>query len=142
MFLPQSEQSEAQRTQRIMKEDLLTRTIIGLAIDIHTALGPGLLESAYKECLFYKIDKAGFQVEKEKIMPLFFEEVSLDCGYRIDLLVENKLVLELKSVEGLNDIHLAQTLTYMKLGGYRFGLLINFNVLRLKDGIKRVVNGY
>jgi len=75
-------------------------------------------------------------------MPLFFEEVSLDCGYRIDLLVENKLVLELKSVEGLNDIHLAQTLTYMKLGGYRFGLLINFNVLRLKDGIKRVVNGY
>ena len=125
-----------------MKEDLLTRTIIGLAIDVHTGLGPGLLESAYKECLFYKIDKAGFQVEKEKMMPLRFEDVKLDCGYRIDILVENNLVLELKSIDSLNDIHLAQTLTYMKLGGYRFGLLMNFNVLRLKDGIKRVVNGY
>ncbi|GGE54975.1 GxxExxY protein [Pedobacter psychrotolerans] len=125
-----------------MKEDLLTRTIIGLAIDVHTGLGPGLLESAYKECLFYKIDKAGFQVEKEKMMPLRFEDVKLDCGYRIDILVENSLVLELKSIERLADIHLAQTLTYMKLGGYRFGLLMNFNVLRLKDGIKRVVNGY
>jgi GxxExxY protein len=125
-----------------MKEDLLTRTIIGLAIDVHTSLGPGLLESAYKECLFYKIDKAGFQVEKEKMMPLRFEDVKLDCGYRIDILVENSLVLELKSIDSLNDIHLAQMLTYMKLGGYRFGLLMNFNVLRLKDGIKRVVNGY
>ncbi|KIA91416.1 GxxExxY protein [Pedobacter kyungheensis] len=125
-----------------MKEDLLTRTIIGLAIDVHTSLGPGLLENAYKECLFYKIDKAGFQVEKEKIMPLVFEDVKLDCGYRIDILVENKLVLELKSIEALSDIHLAQTLTYMKLGGYRFGLLMNFNVLRLKDGIRRIVNGY
>ncbi|SDC47038.1 GxxExxY protein [Pedobacter soli] len=125
-----------------MKEDLLTRTIIGLAIDVHTALGPGLLENAYKECLFYKIDQAGFQVEKEKIMPLVFEDVKLDCGYRIDILVENKLVLELKSIEALSDVHLAQTLTYMKLGGYRFGLLMNFNVLRLKDGIRRIVNGY
>lgn len=125
-----------------MKEDLLTRTIIGLAIDVHTSLGPGLLESAYKECLFYKIDKAGFQVEKEKMMPLRFEDVKLDCGYRIDILVENSLVLELKSIDSLNDIHLAQMLTYMKLGGYRFGLLMNFNVLRLKDRIKLVVNGY
>jgi len=125
-----------------MKEDLLTRTIIGLAIDVHTSLGPGLLENAYKECLFYKIDKAGFQVEKEKIIPLVFEDVKLDCGYRIDILVENKLVLELKSVEALTDIHLAQILTYMKLGGYRFGLLMNFNVLRLKNGIRRIVNGY
>lgn len=125
-----------------MREDLLTRTIIGLAFDVHTALGPGLLESAYKECLFYKIKNAGFIVEKEKSMPLVFEDVKLDCGYRIDILVENSLVLELKSIERLADIHLAQILTYMKLGGYRFGLLINFNVLRLKDGIKRVVNGY
>ncbi|WP_406824290.1 GxxExxY protein [Pedobacter sp. KACC 23697] len=125
-----------------MAEDLLTRTIIGLAIDVHNALGPGLLENAYKECLFYKIDHAGFQVEKEKMMPLVFEDVKLDCGYRIDILVENQLVLELKSIEGLSDIHLAQTLTYMKLGGYRFGLLMNFNVLRLKDGIRRIVNGY
>lgn len=125
-----------------MKADLLTRTIIGLAMDVHTALGPGLLENAYKECLFYKIDHAGFQVEKEKMMPLVFENVKLDCGYRIDILVENQLVLELKSIEALSDIHLAQTLTYMKLGGYRFGLLMNFNVLRLKDGIRRIVNGY
>ncbi|MCX2495547.1 GxxExxY protein [Pedobacter sp. PF22-3] len=125
-----------------MAEDLLTRTIIGLAIDVHNALGPGLLENAYKECLFYKIDHAGFQVEKEKMMPLVFEDVKLDCGYRIDILVENQLVLELKSIEALSDIHLAQTLTYMKLGGYRFGLLMNFNVLRLKDGIRRIVNGY
>jgi len=125
-----------------MREDLLSRTIIGLAMDVHTALGPGLLESAYKECLFYKILKAGFLVEKEKVMPIVFEEVKLDCGYRIDILVENTLVLELKSIETLTDIHLAQTLTYMKLGGYRFGLLMNFNVLKLKDGIKRVVNGY
>ena len=125
-----------------MGEDLLTRTIIGLAMEVHTALGPGLLESAYKECLFYKISKSGFIVEKEKPIPLIFEEVKLDCGYRMDILVENTLVLELKSVDALNDIHLAQTLTYMKLGGYRFGLLINFNVLKLKAGIKRVVNGY
>ncbi len=125
-----------------MEEDLLTRTIIGLAMDVHTSLGPGLLENVYKECLFYKIDHAGFQVEKEKMMPLVFEDVKLDCGYRIDILVEERLVLELKSIERLNDIHLAQTLTYMKLGNYRFGLLINFNVLRLKDGIRRIVNGY
>jgi GxxExxY protein len=124
-----------------MTENELSNIIIGLSIEVHTALGPGLLESAYKECLFYKINKSGLFVEKEKAMPLIFEEVRLDCGYRIDLLVENKLVLELKSVECLNDIHLAQTLTYLKLGNYKLGLLINFNVLRLKDGIKRVVNG-
>ncbi len=90
----------------------------------------------------YKINKAGLYVEKEKPMPLIFEEVKLDCGYRIDLLVENKLVLEIKSVDTLNDIHLAQTITYQKLGNYKLGLLINFNVLKLTDGIKRVINGY
>ncbi|MDY0903723.1 GxxExxY protein [Pedobacter sp. CFBP9032] len=124
-----------------MGENEISRIVIGLAIEVHNALGPGLLESAYKECLFYKINKSGLFVEKEKIMPLFFEEVKLDCGYRIDLLVEKKLVLELKSVEALNDVHLAQTLTYMKLGKYKLGLLMNFNVNRLKDGLKRVVNG-
>lgn len=124
-----------------MTENELSNIIIGLAIDVHNALGPGLLESAYKECLYYKINQAGFKVEKEKPIPLVFEEVKLDCGYRIDLLVENKLVLELKSVDALNDIHLAQTLTYLKLGNYKLGLLINFNVLRLKNGIKRVING-
>ena len=124
-----------------MDENELSRIVIGLAIEVHTALGPGLLESAYRECLYYKISKTGLFVEKEKIMPLVFEEVQLDCGYRIDILVENKLVLELKSVESLNDVHLAQVLTYMKLGNYKLGLLMNFNVLRLKDGLKRVANG-
>ncbi|AZI24439.1 MAG: GxxExxY protein [Pedobacter agri] len=124
-----------------MGENELSRVVIGLAIEVHNALGPGLLESAYKECLFYKIAKAGLFVEKEKIMPLIFEEVRLECGYRIDILVERKLVLELKSVEALNDVHLAQTLTYMKLGNYKLGLLMNFNVTLLKDGLKRIANG-
>ncbi len=124
-----------------MTENEIAHKVIGLAIEVHTTLGAGLLESAYQECLYYKIGKAGLWVEKEKPMPLIFEEVKLECGYRIDLLVENKLVVELKSVESLNDVHLAQTLTYMKLGNYKLGLLINFNVALLKHGIKRVVNG-
>jgi GxxExxY protein len=124
-----------------MTENELSNKIIGLAIEVHSALGPGLLESAYKECLYYKIGKAEIRVEKEKPMPLIFEEVKLDCGYRIDLFVENKLVIEIKSVEALNDIHLAQILTYLRLGNCKLGLLINFNVEKLKDGVKRVVNG-
>lgn len=124
-----------------MNENELSHIIIGIAIDIHNALGPGLLESAYRECLFYKLRKEGLKVEKEKAMPLVYEDVKLDCGYRIDLLVEDKLVIEIKSVEELNDIHLAQTLTYLKLGNYKLGLLINFNVTLIKYGVKRVVNG-
>ena len=123
-----------------MTENEISNIVIRCAIDIHKALGPGLLESAYQECLIYKLRKEGLKVEKEKPMPLVFEEVKLDCGYRIDLLVENKVVIELKSVEALNDVHLAQTLTYMKLGNYKLGLLMNFNVSLLKHGIKRVVN--
>ncbi len=123
-----------------MKENELSSHAIGIAIELHKALGPGLLESAYKECLNYKLIQSGLMVEKEKPMPLIFEEVNLDCGYRIDLLVENRLVIEVKSVESLNDIHLAQTLTYLKLGNFKLGLLINFNVSLLKDGIKRVAN--
>ena len=122
-------------------EDQISNKVIGLALDVHTALGPGLLESAYKECLHYKLIKGGLCTEKEKPMPLVFEEIKLECGYRMDLLVENKVVIEIKSVEMLNEVHLAQTLTYMKLGNYKLGLLINFNVYRLKDGIRRVVNG-
>ncbi|GAA4314945.1 GxxExxY protein [Mucilaginibacter gynuensis] len=125
----------------MMRENELSGAVIGLAIEVHKALGPGLLESAYKECLYYKIAQSGLYVEKEKAMPLVFEEVKLDCGYRIDLLIENKLVVEIKSVEALNDVHTAQILTYMKLGQYKVGLLINFNVLMLKDGVKRMVNG-
>mgnify|MGYP002795194323 CR=1 FL=1 len=126
-----------------MTENEIANKIIGLGIEVHKALGPGLLESAYQECLFYKISKSGLflLVEKEKPMPVVFEEVKLNCGYRIDLLVENKVVIEIKSVEALHDVHLAQTLTYMKLGNYKLGLLINFNVVMLKNGIKRVANG-
>jgi len=123
-----------------MDENEISNRIIGLAIEIHKSLGPGLLESAYKECLNYKLLKAGLSVEKEKPMPLIFQEVKLECGYRIDILVNSKVVIEIKSVEALNDVHLAQTLTYLKLGGYKLGLLINFNVCKLKDGIRRVVN--
>jgi len=124
-----------------IEENEIANKVIGLGIEIHKELGPGLLESAYKECMYYKIGKSGLFVEKEKPMPLVYEGVKLDCGYRIDLLVEKRLVIEIKSVEALNDIHLAQTLTYLKLGNYKLGLLINFNVVLLKDGIKRVING-
>jgi GxxExxY protein len=123
-----------------MIENELANKVIGIAIDVHKALGPGLIESAYQECLFHKINSTGLYVEKEKPIPLIFEEVKLDCGYRIDLLVEKKLVLELKAVDALNDLHLAQILTYLKLGNFKLGLLINFNVTMLKKGIKRVIN--
>jgi len=123
-----------------MTENEISNKIIGLAIEVHKSLGPGLLESAYKECLYYKIIKSGLFAEKEKSMPLIFEEVKLDCGYRIDILVEDKVVIEIKSVEALNDVHFAQTLTYMKLGNFKLGLLINFNICLLKDGIRRIAN--
>ena len=122
-------------------ENQIANQIIGCAIEVHKALGPGLLESAYQECLLFKLRQDDLIVEKEKPMPLVFEEVKLECGYRIDLLVDRKVVIELKSAERLTDVHLAQTLTYMKLGNYKLGLLINFNVSLLKDGIKRVING-
>jgi GxxExxY protein len=123
-----------------MTENEISNRIIGLAIEVHRSLGPGLLESAYKECLYYKLKKEDFIIEKEKPMPLIYKDVKLECGYRIDILVEHKVVIEIKSVDAINDVHLAQTLTYMKLGGYKLGLLINFNVSLLKDGIRRVVN--
>jgi GxxExxY protein len=123
-----------------MTENEIANKVIGLAIEVHKVLGPGLLESAYQECLYYKIIQSGLSAEKEKPMPLVFEGVKLDCGYRIDILVEGKVVIETKSVEALNDIHLAQTLTYLKLGNYKLGLLINFNVLALKNGLKRIAN--
>jgi GxxExxY protein len=123
-----------------MTENEISNVIIGIAIDVHRSLGPGLLESAYKECLFYRLRKEKFLVEKEKPMPLIYEEVKLECGYRIDILVDSKVVIEIKSVEALNEVHLTQTLTYMKLGGYKLGLPVNFNVSLLKDGIRRVVN--
>ena len=125
----------------MMTENEIANKTIGLALGIHKVLGPGLLESTYKECMYYKIGKSGLYVEKEKPIPLVFEEVKLECGYRIDLLVERKVVIEIKSVEALNDIHLAQTLTYMKLGNYKLALLINFNSVLLRNGIRRLING-
>jgi GxxExxY protein len=118
----------------------ITNKVIGCAIKVHKALGPGLLESAYKECLYFELVKEGLFVEKEKPMSLIYNEVKLEIGYRIDLLVEKKLVLEIKSKEALNDVDLAQTLTYLKIGDFRLGLLINFNVTLLKNGLKRVAN--
>ena len=123
-----------------MSENELSKIIIGAAIKVHSALGPGLLESAYKECLAHVLIKDGFKVEKEKPIPLIFENVKLDCGYRMDLLVEEMVVVEIKSVALLHDIHLAQTLTHLKLGNIKLGLLINFNESLLKDGIHRIVN--
>lgn len=125
----------------MMTENELAKAVIGHAITVHRNLGPGLLESAYEECLAYELRQAGFEVEAQKPMPLVYGDVKLDCGYRIDILIEGKLIVELKSVLELNDIHLAQVLTYLKLSGCKLGLLMNFNVMVLKDGIKRVVNG-
>jgi len=122
------------------RENELSKIIIGLAIEVHTHLGPGLLESAYQECLFYELTNAGLYTIKEKPMPVIYKDVKLDHGYRIDLLVENKVVLEIKTVDMFTDVHIAQMLTYLKLGDYKLGLLLNFNVATMKDGIKRIVN--
>jgi GxxExxY protein len=117
----------------------LTGSILHCAYKVHSTLGPGLLESAYEECLHYELDKAGLMVIKQKPMPLIYEEKKLDLGYRIDLFVENKVIIEIKSVDTLNPVHFAQLMTYLKLSKCRIGFLINFNVQSLKDGIKRVI---
>ena len=123
-----------------MTENELSRIVFDCALKVHQSLGPGLLESAYEECLFYELRKIGLNVEKQKTLPLIYEEVKLDVGYRIDIIVENKLIIEIKSVEALNDVHFAQLLTYLKLTNCKLGLLINFNVSLIKNGVKRVVN--
>ena len=125
-----------------MTENEITELIIGCAIKVHRSLGPGLLESAYEECLFYELSRTGIKIEKQRPLPLIYEEVKLDCGYRLDILVEGKVVVEIKAVESIADIHLAQVLTYLKLSKSKVGLLLNFNVLKMTDGIKRVVNKY
>ncbi len=129
-----------QRAQEKIVENEISQLIIGCAIKVHTALGPGLLESAYEECLYYELLKEGLKVEKQKALPLIYEEIKLEVGYRLDLIVEDKVIVEIKACEGLTDVHLAQVLTYLKLSDVKLGLLINFNVTRVKDGIKRVVN--
>jgi GxxExxY protein len=121
------------------KHSELTSRIIGCAIEIHKFLGPGLLESAYEECLSYELKNAGLKVERQKAIPVVYKDIKLDCGYRIDILVEDSIVLELKSVDVLNPIHEAQILTYLKFSEKKMGLLINFNVTLLKNGLKKYV---
>ncbi|MBW4634155.1 MAG: GxxExxY protein [Iphinoe sp. HA4291-MV1] len=123
-----------------MDESDLSGVIIGCGMRVHTALGPGLLESAYEECLYYELKKRGLSVGKQVPLPLIYEEVKLDCVYRLDLIVENKVIIEVKSVESIKPIHSVQLLTYLKLTHCKLGLLLNFNVLHLKEGIKRIAN--
>lgn len=124
-----------------MNENAISKIIVDASLCVHRSLGPGLLEKVYQECLCYELKQRGLFVEKEKSMPVVYNELIIENAYRIDLLVEKKVVVELKSVAELADVHLAQTLTYLKLGGCKLGLLINFNVPYLKMGIRRVVNG-
>jgi GxxExxY protein len=119
----------------------ITENIIGAGIKVHRALGPGLLESAYEACLAFELAKRGLRVVAQKPLPLVYEEVKLECGYRIDLLVEDSVIVEIKSVDAVAPIHEAQIMSYLKLSGCKVGLLINFNVTVLKDGIRRFVNG-
>lgn len=120
-------------------ENEYSKKIIGCAIEVHKCLGPGLLESSYKECLKYELEQTGFHVKAEQPMPLVYKEIKLDHGYRLDLLVNNKVVLEIKAVEFLTDTHIAQMLTYLKLGNYKLGILLNFHTASMRDGIRRVV---
>ena len=117
----------------------LTHKIIGCAMEVHKLLGPGLLESAYEECLAYELVNAGLFIERQKAVPVIYKEIKLECGYRIDILVEKTVIIELKTVEAFNPVHEAQVLTQMKFAVKPVGLLINFNVMLLKSGIKRFV---
>ncbi len=123
-----------------MTENQLSTIIIGCAIEVHRRLGAGLLERAYQECLMYELKLQGLKVEKEVLLPITYKELKIDNGYRIDLLVEDKVVVELKTVEELHNAHFAQTLTYLKFGNYKLGLIFNFNEAILKNGIKRIIN--
>lgn len=122
-----------------MIENEITSKIIGSAIEVHKHLGLGLLESAYESCLLHELTSRGVKVVRQQILPITFKGLSLEAGYRIDLLVEERVVVEIKAVEEISNIHFAQTLTYLRLGGFRVGLLINFNVPKLIDGLTRVI---
>ncbi|STD14228.1 GxxExxY protein [Chryseobacterium carnipullorum] len=124
-----------------ISENDISRMVYEAGYRVHKTLGPGLLESAYEECMFYELNKHELLVEKQKPMPLVYDEVKLDVGYRLDFLIESKFVLEIKSVESLNDVYLAQILTYLRLSNCKLGMLINFNTLQFKNGVKRVING-
>ena len=122
--------------------DLITRRIIGAAIEVHRRLGPGLLESAYEACLAYELREMGFKVEQQKPLPVTYKDVKLDCGYRLDLVVNDSVVVEIKAIEHLAPIHDAQLLSYLRLSGMKVGLIINFHVRVLKNGLKRIVNDF
>jgi GxxExxY protein len=122
-----------------MNKEAIFKNILDCAFKIHSALGPGLLESVYVECLSYELEESGFKIKKQIPLPLIYKNVKLEAGYRLDIMVEDSIVVEVKSIDALADIHLAQILTYLKLSGCRLGLLVNFNVEHLKQGIKRVV---
>ena len=123
-----------------MSENEITHQAYQCALIVHRRLGPGLLESAYEECLSYELSKSGLYVERQKGLPLVYDEIKLDVGYRLDLLIEQKVIIELKAVDRLTDVHVAQLITYLKLSTCKLGLLINFNVALLKDGVKRIAN--
>jgi GxxExxY protein len=122
-----------------MTNEEVFKIVLDCSFKVHSALGPGLLESSYEECLYFELKQSGLLVEKQKPLPLVYKEVKLDIGYRVDLLVEKIVIIEIKSAEAFTDVHYAQILTYLKLSGCRLGLLVNFNVRHLKEGIKRVV---
>jgi GxxExxY protein len=122
-----------------MEFDELSNKVIGCALEVHKALGPGLMESVYEKCLSFELTNSDLRNETQKALPVNYKDVRIDCGYRIDILVENKLIVELNSVDKVLPIHQSQILTYMKLAGVSTGLLLNFNVAKLKDGIKRFV---
>jgi len=125
-----------------MTEEAVIKIVLDEAFHVHKKIGPGMLESVYKTCLAYRLQKRGLLLETEKAVPVFFEEIKMDCGYRADILVERKVIVETKSIEGIGPRQVAQVLTYLRFLGLRYGLILNFDVLLLKDGIKRVLNGY
>ncbi len=122
-------------------ENEIGEKVIGAAMRVHTALGPGLFESAYEACLAHELEAVGFSVRQQVVLPIVYEKLRLDAGYRLDLLVNDLIVVELKAIEKLTDVHRAQLLSYLKLGGYKLGYIMNFNVVRLREGIVRMVNG-
>ena len=124
-----------------MTENDISKIVFECGLKVHRTLGAGLLESAYEECLYYELLKTGLKVEKQKSLPLIYEEVKLEAGYRIDIMIENKFIIEIKAVEALNNLHFAQLLTYLRLSNCKLGLLMNFNTVLFKDGVKRVING-
>jgi GxxExxY protein len=125
-----------------MTEEEIIKIVLDEAFHVHKKIGPGMLESVYKTCLAYRLQKRGLLLETEKPVPVFFEEVKMDCGYRADILVEEQVIIETKSIEGIGPLQVAQVLTYLRFLGLRYGLILNFDVLLLKDGIRRVLNGY